>query len=544
MSGYSRVVLGLVAALVLIALVACTALAEVPKKINYQMRITDTDTGEPLPGSHNLTFRICQYELSGGVLWTEAHSVTADTAGVVSVILGSTTPIDISLNGERWLEVEVDTEVLSPRRELVSVPFALSADTAGQAANADSLGGMAAAAFLTDGHSLDAADGNPVDVVYVNEYGRVGVGTTSPGHRLHVYDDQDIATQIVIENTNDGNQGWQGLDFMDESNYGMGIHAYEVDDAFNPAVMRIYNDRFEGDIRFQTGGFDHVIINHNGRLGINVEEPSADLDVNGSIETRLLYLGNETSAGALYLRPAGSGIPVIEMGSATGGGRLTLNTTSGNTFVDVFPDSDPGGGGFFQVTRNNSTVGVSIDGNYNGTQSPRLSMYGTSSAYLNMNETGDQSVILPAGAISNSEILDEPGVASVTAHDTSPTALAMQAGFNTLASRTISAPSQGYVLALGSAQPTINHSGGTHSQAEFGVSDISGSFPTNQDCLLRIPAENVSAVYTFPITVHGLFQVGSAGNHTFYFLGNKATGTFTANDVHQPRCGGADIRLR
>ncbi|MDI6792948.1 MAG: tail fiber domain-containing protein [bacterium] len=37
-----------------------------------------------------------------------------------------------------------------------------------------------------DGHSLDAADGNPVDAVYVDIDGKVGIGTTSPPGRLGV----------------------------------------------------------------------------------------------------------------------------------------------------------------------------------------------------------------------------------------------------------------------------------------------------------------------------------------------------------------------
>jgi hypothetical protein len=45
----------------------------------------------------------------------------------------------------------------------------------------DDVGGGAA-----DGHSLDAADGSPVDVVYVNNAGDVGINTTSPGEDLDI----------------------------------------------------------------------------------------------------------------------------------------------------------------------------------------------------------------------------------------------------------------------------------------------------------------------------------------------------------------------
>ena len=50
-----------------------------------------------------------------------------------------------------------------------------------------------------NGHSLDAADGNPTDVVYVNNDGNVGIGTTNPQRILHMAK-PDHAT-LVLEDT-------------------------------------------------------------------------------------------------------------------------------------------------------------------------------------------------------------------------------------------------------------------------------------------------------------------------------------------------------
>jgi hypothetical protein len=45
-------------------------------------------------------------------------------------------------------------------------------------------------------HSLDAVDGSPTDVVYVNSIGNVGIGTTSPGGPLHIEADSGINIRL------------------------------------------------------------------------------------------------------------------------------------------------------------------------------------------------------------------------------------------------------------------------------------------------------------------------------------------------------------
>ena len=210
--------------LVAAALLAASLVgASIPAKMNYQGRLTDSGTGLPLPGSHSAVFKIYDDSTDGSLLWTESTSVTADTNGVFSVILGSVNPIDISFDGPAYLQVEIDGETLTPRREMVSSPYAFNA------LNAEELGGLPASDYPTgdllggagtindpsnpvdwtqlknvpagfadgaddvggsgDGHSLDAADGNPIDVVYVDNAGYVGIGTPDPDEKLHVVGD-------------------------------------------------------------------------------------------------------------------------------------------------------------------------------------------------------------------------------------------------------------------------------------------------------------------------------------------------------------------
>lgn len=164
----SKCLLGVVcgAALVL----AGSAHAQIPQRMNYQVMLTD-DADQPLADQTvEMVFSIWDEGVSVLPLWTETQNVTTNSIGVVSVILGAVNPIDIDFDVPLWLEVEVDGEVLSPRREIVGAPYALT----------DEAGGAG------DGHSLDADDGTPVDALYVDSEGNVGVGTTSPGAALDV----------------------------------------------------------------------------------------------------------------------------------------------------------------------------------------------------------------------------------------------------------------------------------------------------------------------------------------------------------------------
>ena len=142
--GLSVTVVGLVC-----MLLASVASADVPPKMNYQVMLTDEEN-QPLPGSHTLIFRIFDRKNDGTELWSETQTLEANSIGVVSAILGSETPIAVSLPDSCWLEIEVDTEVLTPRREFVTCAYAF------RAADADKLGGVGASSYVLDGHDHDA----------------------------------------------------------------------------------------------------------------------------------------------------------------------------------------------------------------------------------------------------------------------------------------------------------------------------------------------------------------------------------------------------
>lgn len=97
--------------------------AMVADKINYQGRLTDS-VGAPLNGTFPMQFQIYDDATLGTMLW-DSGTISVDVDhGLFNVEL-AVDPTDF--NGQAlWLRIYVDGDWLSPRQELVPVPYALS----------------------------------------------------------------------------------------------------------------------------------------------------------------------------------------------------------------------------------------------------------------------------------------------------------------------------------------------------------------------------------------------------------------------------------
>lgn len=136
-----------------------------PATISYQGDL-ETEAGEPLQGTVTAELVLYDAAIGGTALWNETHADVAVEAGTFSVQLGSVSPLsaDLFSGDDRWLEVVIDGNVLSPRRPFGAVPYALRATVA------DSLTGGA----LADEDWTISGD----DVYHVD--GSVGIGTDAP----------------------------------------------------------------------------------------------------------------------------------------------------------------------------------------------------------------------------------------------------------------------------------------------------------------------------------------------------------------------------
>ena len=95
--------------------------------VNYQGRLADT-AGTPLDGTYGITFALYDAATAGNLVWgPESHTAVPVSDGLFSVGLGSQTSGGIpttTWNGDRYLEITVDGETLSPRELIRSVPIA------------------------------------------------------------------------------------------------------------------------------------------------------------------------------------------------------------------------------------------------------------------------------------------------------------------------------------------------------------------------------------------------------------------------------------
>ncbi|MDP8201672.1 MAG: tail fiber domain-containing protein [Candidatus Tenebribacter burtonii] len=104
--------------------------AQVPQTIDYQGRLADSD-GNYLNGVYSVEFDLFEMETSGSALWIETHDVNVAN-GIFHVLLGSVNPFPAGLfnNQDLWLEFHVGAEILLPRTQIASVPYAIKAETA------------------------------------------------------------------------------------------------------------------------------------------------------------------------------------------------------------------------------------------------------------------------------------------------------------------------------------------------------------------------------------------------------------------------------
>jgi len=236
-------------------------------------------------------------------------------------------------------------------------------------------------------------------------------------------------------------------------------------------------------------------------------------------------LGSPTSTAELDLFRSSVTAPVARLYSTASGGNLDLFDESG-AIVAALESDGSGSGGYLSVRRSATQAGFTVDGNWSGSNEPLVTIVGGArSVTFNVSAGGNASVALPADAISAAETLDEAGIANANNSIQTP----MIGGPEVILTRTVTCPTDGYCLVIGSVEVTVIHTNGAASGGIFGITTTTNSLPSSQGFELDLPAEAATGSYKFPVTAQGVFAV-TAGANTFNFLGSEEIGSLRYDD--------------
>ncbi len=208
-------------------------------EFSYQGQLRESEA--PLNGPVDFEFRLFSQPKGGSpVSGTLELGEVLLVNGLFTVQLdfGATTFNDDA----RWLEVAVRRSAeepgefitLSPRQPITATPYALKVPG-------------------IDGHSLNAADGSPTDAVFVDPFGRVGIGTTQPGFPLSFGTSVPPAMKLAIyDNPNNA------------EDYGFGIQ---------PGALTVW-----------AAGAERMRLTSEGNVGIGTVAPGLRLTVVGGTD--------------------------------------------------------------------------------------------------------------------------------------------------------------------------------------------------------------------------------------------------------------------
>ena len=228
-------------ALAIVAL-ALPAAAVVPGRVDFQGLLLDSG-GQKVNGAVDLVFTLYDAPTGGTSLWTESHPDVQVSDGVYGVTLGTTTPLTPTIlgSGNVHLQISVDGETLTPRRQLLAVPYAVRAQTA---ENSENVAGVAGGFYNQIIEDFQFDGGNPPNLDPSEGFG----DTDADGLANFMDSDNDA------DNLTDGDELAQGSDINLITPV---IAAFSPNDLRIdqlPATVHVTGSNFEAAMSVTVGG--------------------------------------------------------------------------------------------------------------------------------------------------------------------------------------------------------------------------------------------------------------------------------------------------
>jgi len=375
--------------------------SQVPQTISYQGLLTNAGGNPIADGNYVISFRLYDQADSGTPLWTETQTVSTAN-GLFNVILGRVDPLDLPFDKPYWLGMAVGGGAeLTPRMELTASAYSLNARSVADSAITDRkiadgstvrsintlkddillVGGnnvtitdsdhtltISATAAGGSRHSLDAADGDPADALYLDDEGNVGIDTTNPETRLFInngqlsiYGGADRPSVLTLRPSGAGTRwnlgnayngafaiqsgnmiqannttSWSDSPFIIQPGGNIGIKTlapgsplqvhgfiHSSKDGFkfpDGTVQTTAADTATGDTHSLDAAdgnpADVVYVDNEGRVGIGTTQPTKIMDINGQIGLR----GGDFGNPGIWLKNT-AGIDEWFMGKTNQGGR-------------------------------------------------------------------------------------------------------------------------------------------------------------------------------------------------------------------------------
>ncbi|HVE15061.1 MAG TPA: hypothetical protein VNI01_16825, partial [Elusimicrobiota bacterium] len=370
----------------------------VPGNVNYQGRLQLN--GAPTTGTYSMTFRIYTAASGGTPILTLGPQSVTVTQGIFGTTLALSTAT-LAGSAQKYLEVQVGSQILSPREPINAVPYAVVAKTLEDAL---SIGTATVSGVLYSSGTLRAStvssltglSGVTVSTSLFIANGNLGVGTTTPLARLHV----------------GGTAGVDGIMFPDgsiQTSAGIG----SVGAVSNIGDARITGDsdlNGTGDVILVTGSNERLRIANGGGIGIGTSLPAAklhlsggDLQVGDAPTASTISASGYFTLASLPSAPAASRGRIYFDSTANSGQGALRVSLDGSTFVPISTGS--AGVGLSAVAANAAQfTGDGTTGNPLQLRSSSVTLQGNAFNVANTLVQLDASVRLPA--VDGSQLLN------------------------------------------------------------------------------------------------------------------------------------------